>query len=937
MQNQSRGNFDNIESDDLLSTHAFIPNPDTRDLTHFQKQNFRNYYSSKDKPQKNEFLRKTVNNVVDKNINNIIKTEKETIISIDTKDRDRDAYPNPNTVSMPFGKSFYNVKKIKLVSTEFPNTDQVIRDIPIEIRNNTVSWENEEDFDLGIYENISLYTEIPDTIDVFVEDFNFMSQLPIENYFITIYECTVPDINGKRKATIINNNVVRFPYKGGLQFPAIAKIDFGVPNYTVDLTPGNYSARTLTDEIEKKMNLVKRRNGRVDLFHFFTVGIDINTDIITFSSYITRQLPSDPLETTVASGDIQVNLLSHGFKVGDDVLVTGAKNIAGIEANTLNGLFKVKIVVNLDVFVYEVNDRANEARVGGGFTVKIGRPSNFRLLYLTGKSLIVDNIGFPEEDSSTSIGQTDPIKTRILKISNAVNIGNYIRFTTTEPHELKSSIIREIISIGLDGEVTTATPHLLEEDTITNVEICDTDTVPVIKGVFSIVSTGNTTFKLNNVNISQAGTFGYVKHSGDRINLYNFKTSPKLISDGFSVENTPNPNEFEIRANVSFIDQESISKTIIGIGQLIITHPHHGFNEIISIENGSQNGRLLITTKTNHGLFGMKYVDVVIESISGSIVDIFIPGHPFQTSDRIRITSPNLNGTFFLERIDDDTIRIDSFSANIPSSLGDIHFGDVTTFNGTNCIPSLTFDINRRPEFQVITQGFPLNQFEIEAGFQVSVPGTKGIVGRQNKICLSRVVSKEPQSPFFGGIPLNVINKRYYKISEIISEDKYLIRLFQNFSTESIQSGGKDVMVSSQRHGKKVFQSNTFSGEKNGILFRSISLEGENYVMLTSPNLDTVYSAGSRLQEDVFAKILLAEPPGVMMFNTFVSAPKEFNPPLASIDHIFFQVKRQDGFLYNFNNTDFSMSLSIIESIDRIRDSYISSQTGASELYESSH
>lgn len=918
--------LEHIENDDLLSTNVFVPGTTTEDLNHFQKQNFRKYYDERqEKP-----LRANGSLVVNKNSDNIIKTERETIISIDTKDRNHDAFPNPNSVSMPFGKSFYNVKKIELVSTEFPNTDQVIRDVPVEIRNNRISWENLEDNDLGIYEEIPLVTTVPDTVDIVIEDYNFLSQLPKENYFITIYECSYPELNGKRLATIVDNTTIRIPFKGGILSPETAKVDVGIPNYTVDLTPGNYSIKTLSEEFQRRMNLVKRRNGNSALFHFFTVDVDLSTDIMTFSSYITKQLPSDPIQTISASGDIQVSSLSHGYKVGDMVLITGAKSVGGIDAVTLNGLFMVKEVLGLDIFVYEVNDRANEARSGGGFTVKTGRPSDFRLLFLSGKSLVVQNTGFPNEDSSVSIAEDNPIETNILQISNAVNIGDYIKFTTTQPHSLKPCTVVEITSITADGEVTTSTPHDLFDTT--TVELSDTDTTPKIKGLFSVIATGNFTFKIKNVNISAPGTTGFVKHSGDRINLYNFKTSPRLNLDGFSVENTTS-NEFEIRANVSYIDENSIKNTTVGLGQLVITHPNHGFNEIVSIQQGSAAGRVLVTTKTKHGLQGIKYLNRTIQSVSGSIVDIVIPGHSLITSDVIRVNSSTLSGEYFIERVDDDTIRINPRLGNIPASTGDVHVGDLVTFNDTDSIPSMSLNGNRSPKFQVISQGFPDNQFEVEAGFSITTQGTRGIVGRENKVCLNRVISPEPKSSVFAGIPLNLINGKYHRISELIDENKYIIRLFQNFSNQSVKSGGSSVVVSSKFHGEKVFQSNTSNGSRTGVLFRSISLEGENYVMLTSPNLNTVHSAGSEFQDDVFAKILLSEPPGVMMFNSFISAPKEFNPPLASINGLSFEIRRQDGYLYNFNNTDFSMSLSIVESVDRIKNSYVSSQTGLSELY----
>lgn len=50
------------------------------------------------------------------------------------------AYPNNNNYSINLNKTFYNVKKIKLISTEFPNTEKVIKDSPSIKQNNLFYW-----------------------------------------------------------------------------------------------------------------------------------------------------------------------------------------------------------------------------------------------------------------------------------------------------------------------------------------------------------------------------------------------------------------------------------------------------------------------------------------------------------------------------------------------------------------------------------------------------------------------------------------------------------------------------------------------------------------------------------------------------------------------------------------------------------------------------
>ena len=69
------------------------------------------------------------------------------IIAIDSRDRDTSIYPNPNKYRVFFGEKFVNIKTVRLVSTEFPNTEQVIRSQPPNKKNNKIYWKNEPDGD----------------------------------------------------------------------------------------------------------------------------------------------------------------------------------------------------------------------------------------------------------------------------------------------------------------------------------------------------------------------------------------------------------------------------------------------------------------------------------------------------------------------------------------------------------------------------------------------------------------------------------------------------------------------------------------------------------------------------------------------------------------------------------------------------------------------
>jgi hypothetical protein len=65
-------------------------------------------------------------------------------INIDSRDRDKSAYPDASSFTIYLGSTFENVVRLQVLSIEFPNVANVINP-----SNNVISWINEEDEDLG--------------------------------------------------------------------------------------------------------------------------------------------------------------------------------------------------------------------------------------------------------------------------------------------------------------------------------------------------------------------------------------------------------------------------------------------------------------------------------------------------------------------------------------------------------------------------------------------------------------------------------------------------------------------------------------------------------------------------------------------------------------------------------------------------------------------
>ena len=142
-----------IDSNDLLSTNIYISNPELNaNVSIDSNEEFKKYYEKELEKKSESKLISAINKIElneDDDDNNIINTnsfskqginvnntndnsitrfmkETKTLVSIDSRDRIKTIYPKPNNFKIFLGRTFTNVKKIEMVSLEFPNTDAVI-------------------------------------------------------------------------------------------------------------------------------------------------------------------------------------------------------------------------------------------------------------------------------------------------------------------------------------------------------------------------------------------------------------------------------------------------------------------------------------------------------------------------------------------------------------------------------------------------------------------------------------------------------------------------------------------------------------------------------------------------------------------------------------------------------------------------------------------
>lgn len=879
-----------LDENDILFTNKFVRSPDMEDNLTDLSDEFRRFYRKEQDKQETARLRESLERsslrsiILDEetdstnllNSNKFVKEQNEqvttsrtkreikTYVSIDSRDRDVLQYLRPNYFKIFLGKTFYNVKTIKLASLEFPNTNAVINTL-----NNKIYWTNQEDI-------------TNDTIDNVLKDY---------------------------------------------------------PVYEIEVPTGSYIATKLQSQISSKMSSVKRQNKTGD-YHFFDVTLDINTDVVTFTSLIQRELPNNPFTIIGSDTEIRVSAPAHGYTTGQIIYITGSKSLGGIPSETIDGPHEIT-VINSNVFSFEVNIKASENSIGGGNTVKSGKLAPFKLLYGDYDNTIAPNLGFPLENSS----QRNRVS--IKKIENIYQV----RVTTQTAHGFESSytfinqpctltatstsldgtrVITDVLdqysfliqvsfnqllnstvfntgTITFNGQtyniavmanfgistlsITTHTKHNYTwQDKGLNVTLFDTKMIPdintdhqiygilspteIIIGGFVLQDSGNytlyqggyistykpietTMLSIIGVAIGPITTFECnTVHNfrvGDKLRFYNILTIPSVLDTVFEVSSIPSTTHFSI--NLSTTSYELNINSNVCSGTIKIYYPYHGFNTITSITNNTNllgffDGQYLVETRFNHGLSN----------------------------------------------------------------------GSKVSFSQTNSVPSIDkkFEIGET-EYEVqsivASDKFLINAAEDNLGNTVELTsiGTKGILGLNQNLYIYGETS-------VGGISKTDINGKQYSVREIIDEHTFTVDV--NGIASSYEKGGSDIYISSLLHGYNGVQTNT----KNSVVNRSINLEGENYAFLCCPQLATMMNTGD--VKDIFARILLDQSPGHVVFS-YLSNPKEFDTvPLDKLSELEFSVVNYDNTLYNFSDLDYSFVLEITEVVDTVESFNFSSRRG---------
>jgi len=114
---------------------------------------------------------------------------------------------------------------------------------------------------------------------------------------------------------------------------------------------------------------------------------------------------------------------------------------------------------------------------------------------------------------------------------------------------------------------------------------------------------------------------------------------------------------------------------------------------------------------------------------------------------------------------------------------------------------------------------------------------------------------------------------------------------------------------------------------------KPIVLSGENFMFMTSPNIDDLANSGAikntGIVSNIFAKITLSAPPGSVIFNSYISNAIIFeNSPLPQLSEVEYSFRDKNNELFEFNDTDHSYTLEILEYRDKLRHNDYDSRRG---------
>jgi hypothetical protein len=885
-----------IDENDLLATNTFIKEPELTDnLPNEFNEEFRNYYKQEIENAEREKIKSNIEGISLKNFvlseendpdnlqnTNLFNTqganigvdtddkpkrvqrEIKTYISIDSRDRDKELYPSANSFKIFLNKTFYNVKSIRLSSVEFPNATLAVNE-----SNNKIYWRNKNDIDNH-------------TLDPLTNDY------PVYKIELT------PGNYGS-----INN--LRSELK--LQFSKVIRLD-------------EFNNNTIGSINYAPIDMVGSTTGSSN-YHNYEIDFETDTNKVTFTSLTITQINSiNPIER-IGPYTLKVTTQQpHGLNTGDLIYMYGVSGVAfNLPNSFVNGEFKITKIDQISFsYVVEgyvaadpsnivpngINGELIQNYAGGGNYCQYAIQQPFQFLFGEYNDTVASVLGFPLQNSA------EQIRTKIKKIDNVfpfkVTLGS-------ENNKIKHNFTNS--DIGMYIKI---------------------DTSPFKNGRQLIQIIDDYSFILEWEDASGKNQWFSVEYDSQEFNLIYTKNSvefnQKLMMSiypfdaGYVYINTVNPHNYNISDKIELYEtyaEPDLNNRLFEIKTVYNTTSASysntvGYNKLVIREPLFKGDRYRDNTIYPHkGHISIKD-PIKTWNVRGKIKNI--------ADEYIIIKTNDLH---FLNPYDNpyDKIKIPSLDFISENKDGIFSYDilttteDLITINISNLTDKIKTILNnlkdKETQFDIFTSYIEL--YLPSHGFTERTDTT---TARPYNFFLNNVAI-----PILNPLHNIIFNNKSFNIVDILDENRLLFNT--SIITDSYeQSGGNNVFISSLKHGFNGTQSNTF----NEKITRLITLQGENYVFLCSPQLGTMLNTGD--VRDIFARIVITESPGKMIFS-FLTNPKEFiESPLPQLSFLEFSVANYDKSLYNFNDLDYSFVLEIIEVQDSFENINYSSRRGVS-------
>lgn len=269
---------------------------------------------------------------------------------VSSLDRDASLYKSANDMIINLSRRFTNVKRVKIISTEIPNTDILVRADPSQAL-------------LAVGGILSSCGQI---------------------------------LNNA------NNNVYWIDQADGTE-PG----NYNCIIYDAVVTPGNYvsvvcscNETTLASQIETEVSMINRYiDGTA---HQFIVTVNSQTNVAQVQSIQSTMLELNPIKTTAGTNIVTVMQLAHNFVVGEYVTISGATAAGGIPASVLNGTQQI-LSTTTNTYTFRVPTISSQTGSGGGANVLAGQDKPIMLLASNIDTPYSSILGFPQQDSAQQI------------------------------------------------------------------------------------------------------------------------------------------------------------------------------------------------------------------------------------------------------------------------------------------------------------------------------------------------------------------------------------------------------------------------------------------------------------------------------------------------------------------------------------------------------